>query len=109
MMMLFRNTPNASPQGLSRLGSQPAVSVYQAMHWERDGKPRGAEEGMNAGLMRSGMRAVALGGAKAKAKGARRLERSERGCPIVDISQLGIRESVWKNVVWKDSNTLRFQ
>ena len=39
IMTLLRNTPKASPHPLSELGSHPAISAYQAMHWERDGSP----------------------------------------------------------------------
>ena len=65
---------------------------------------------MKAGLIRSGIREMALGGDRAKAKGARRLERSESGCPMVDISQLErgvqyVREGRFRN----DSITLKSQ
>lgn len=51
-------------------------------------------EGEKEGLMRPRRGPASVGWERAKVKGLRRLERSERGWPIVDISQLD-GESRW--------------
>ena len=86
MITLLRNAANASPQSNSELGSQPATSVYHRTHWEREGSPGVCAEGQNAGFVRA--ESASLGGWLAKLYGLRRFERSDKGWPMVDISQL---------------------
>jgi len=86
MMTLLRKTPNESPQRDSWCGLHRASSAYQSMHRERVGRPSVEAEEAKAGLVR-GSRSL-VGRCRANVNGERRLERSERGCPSVDISQL---------------------
>ena len=75
-----------SPQSNSETGSHPATSAYQATHCSRDGRPGVCAEDLKAGFVRGNI--ALLGGSTAKVKGVKRLERSDNGWPIVDISQL---------------------
>ena len=86
MITPLRNAANASPQSTSELGSQPATSVYHCTHWEREGSPGVWADGRKAKFVRT--ESASLGGLSAKLYGLRRFERSDRGWPIVDISQL---------------------
>lgn len=82
-MMLSRNMANAVPQGSSLAGFQPAISVYQAMIWSLEGNPGVTVLGAKwtEEFWRSVLKAEMV-------HGATKFERSESGCPIVDISQL---------------------
>ena len=86
MITPLRKAANASPQSNSELGSQPATSVYHRTHWEREGSPGVCAEGQNAEFVRA--KSASLGGWLAKLYGLRRFERSDKGWPMVDISQL---------------------
>ena len=86
MMTLFRKTPNASPQRDSSCGLHCATSAYQSMHCERVGRPGMEADGAKAGFVWDSSSLDR--GWSAKVNGERRFERSESGCPIVDISQL---------------------
>ena len=73
----LRKAANASPQSTSKLGSQPATSVYHRTHWEREGSPSVFAEGRKAGFVRA--ESASLGGLLAKQYGLRRFERSDKG------------------------------
>ena len=88
MITEFRNVANVSPQSSSGVGSQPATSAYHLIHFEREGRPGVLADGEKAGLVRTDM--AELGGLTAKQYGVSKFERSDKGCPIVDISQLYI-------------------
>lgn len=88
MITELRKVANASPQSISGAGSHPATSLYQFIHCEREGRPGVSAEGINAGLVR--LERAELGGFTAKQYGVSKLERSDKGWPIVDISQLEI-------------------
>lgn len=95
--MLSRNMANAVPHATSPAGSQPATSLYHATAWTRVGRPgnkelvaarevRGLEENEEGANAACELRREVL--KEEMVQGTIRLERSERGCPIVDISQL---------------------
>ena len=85
-MTLFRKTLNESPHCDSAHGLHPATSAYQLIHCERVGRPGVEADAAKAGFI---LEARPLGPERvAKVKGESRLEMSERGWPIVDISQL---------------------
>jgi len=84
MMTLLLYAKKASPQVTSGAGSHPAVSWYQAMTSCFVGRP-GIFPGRKASCPRPMDRAV---GDSAVVNGDSKLQRSERGCPSVAISQL---------------------
>ena len=86
MMTLFRNTPNASPQGNSSCGVHCTTSAYHSIHWKRVGRPGVAADAANAKLILHS--SSLFGRSRANVNGESRFARSERGCPSVDISQL---------------------
>ena len=87
MMTLFRNTPNASPQGNSSCGIHCTTSAYHSIHWKRVGRPGVAADAANAKLILDSS-SLFFGRWRANVNGESRFARSERGCPSVDISQL---------------------
>ena len=79
---------NESPQRESARGLQSVTSAYQSIHCERVGKPGVEADGAKAGFVREPRSLDERW--SANVKGESRLERSEMGWPIVDISQLEI-------------------
>lgn len=76
---------------MSGLGSHPAASAYHCRHCDWEGRPGAAvfrEEGTKAERFVAPTNLVRAVGEEANVYGDKRFERSERGWPIVDISQL---------------------